>query len=72
MADGCPNTFRLSPLLSVVKGNVSENYQKWKRQVQVYLTASGTIILICADSLISTFTNNLYGMKRNPRTCLKP
>ena len=35
----CP--FRLPPQLELTTGNVSENFQKWKRQVEVYLAASG-------------------------------
>jgi hypothetical protein len=40
MAAGYTNTFRLPPSLNVIEGNVSENYKKWKRQVEVYLMAS--------------------------------
>ena len=35
----CP--FRLPPQLELTTGNVSENFKKWKRQVEVYLAASG-------------------------------
>lgn len=35
----CP--FRLPPELELTTGNVSENFKKWKRQVEVYLAASG-------------------------------
>ena len=50
--------FRLPPQLDVNSGNVSENFKRWKRQVEVYLAASGVsekddkvqtaIILNCA------------------------
>ena len=33
--------FRLPPKLDVNSGNVSENFKRWKRQVEVYLAASG-------------------------------
>jgi hypothetical protein len=36
MAACYTNTFRLPPSLNVIEGNVSENYKKWKRQVEVY------------------------------------
>jgi hypothetical protein len=58
MADGLLSTFCLPPILNVTDGNVSENFKHWKRQVQIYLTASGAtdkedevqtaIILHCA------------------------
>ncbi|XP_052718583.1 uncharacterized protein K02A2.6-like [Crassostrea angulata] len=35
----CP--FRLPPELEFTTGNESENFKKWKRQVEVYLAASG-------------------------------
>ncbi|XP_056003410.1 uncharacterized protein K02A2.6-like [Ostrea edulis] len=35
----CP--FRLPPQLELTIENVSENFKKWKRQVEVYLAASG-------------------------------
>ena len=50
--------FRLPPQLDVNSGNVSENFKRWKQQVEVYLAASGAsekddkvqtaIILNCA------------------------
>ena len=50
--------FRIPPLPEVNSGNVSENYKRWKRQVEVHLAASGAsakdgkvqtaIILNCA------------------------
>ena len=43
MAAGYTNTFRLPPSLNVIERNVSENYKKWKRQVEVYLMASGAV-----------------------------
>ena len=43
MAACYTNTFRLPPSLNVIEGNVSENYKKWKRQVEVYLMASGAV-----------------------------
>ena len=33
--------FRLPPQLDVNSGNVSENFKRWKGQVEVYLAASG-------------------------------
>lgn len=58
MAEGFNNTFRLPSQLNVTEGNVSENFKKWKRQVEIYMTASGAsdkddevqvaIILNCA------------------------
>ena len=54
--------FRLPPQLDVNSGNVSENFKRWKRQVEVYLAASGTsekdgrvqsaIILNCAGPYV--------------------
>ena len=35
----CP--FRSPPQLELTTGYVSENFKKWKRQVEVYLAASG-------------------------------
>lgn len=37
--NNCP--FRLPPEIELTTGNVSENFKKWKRQVEVYFTASG-------------------------------
>ena len=58
MADILAHTFRLPPQLNVTEGNISENFKKWKRQVEIYLLASGAsekeddvqtaIILNCA------------------------
>ncbi|XP_062621337.1 uncharacterized protein K02A2.6-like [Saccostrea cucullata] len=39
-----PN-LRLPPELNLLTGNVSENYKSWKRQVEIYLIASGTTAL---------------------------
>lgn len=33
---------RLPPELNLHSGNVSENFKTWKRQVEIYLRASGT------------------------------
>lgn len=33
---------RLPPELNLLSGNVSENFKTWKRQVEIYLRASGT------------------------------
>ena len=33
--------FRLPPQLDVNSGNVSENFRRWKQQVEVYLAAAG-------------------------------
>jgi len=48
--------------LDVIEGNISENYRKWKRQMEIYLTASGgsekdpkiqtNIILHCAGQKV--------------------
>ncbi|CAC5382385.1 unnamed protein product [Mytilus coruscus] len=43
MAEALTNTFRLPPQLNVTEGNVSENFKKWKRQVEIYLVASGAV-----------------------------
>ena len=60
--------FRLPPELDVVSGNVSENFKRWKRQVEVYLAASGAsekddkvqtaIISICAGPHILEVYDN--------------
>lgn len=36
-----PN-LRLPPELNLLTGNIAENYKSWKRQVEIYLIASGT------------------------------
>lgn len=41
MAEGYTSTFRLPPQLNITDGNVSENFKKWKRQVEIYLEACG-------------------------------
>ena len=33
--------FRLPPTLNITDGNVAENFKKWKREIQIYLVASG-------------------------------
>ena len=43
MAAGYTNTFRLPPSPNVIEGNVSKNYKKRKRQVEVYFMASGVV-----------------------------
>lgn len=53
-------SFRLPPQLEISSGNVPENFKKWRRQMQVYMAASGSaerskpvqtaIILNCAGS----------------------
>ena len=40
MATSESGQFRISPPLEVNSGNVSENYKRWKRQMEVYLAAS--------------------------------
>ncbi|KAH3741617.1 hypothetical protein DPMN_048342 [Dreissena polymorpha] len=35
-------SFRLPRLLNVTDGNVTENFQKWKREFEVYMTATGS------------------------------
>ncbi|KAL9961978.1 hypothetical protein ACROYT_G031027 [Oculina patagonica] len=41
MATSESGQFRIPPPLEVNSGNVSENYKRWKRQMEVYLAASG-------------------------------
>ena len=58
MATSESGRFRIPPPLEVNSGNVPENYRRWKRQMEVYLAASGAsakegkvqtaIILNCA------------------------
>ncbi|XP_033730983.1 uncharacterized protein K02A2.6-like [Pecten maximus] len=53
-------SLRLPPQLDITSGNVSENFKRWKREVEIYLAASGAgernqriqtaIILNCAGS----------------------
>ena len=35
--------FRPPGDLDIIVGNVSENFKRWKRQFEIYLTASGTV-----------------------------
>ena len=79
------DTFRLPPPLDVTEWNVSENYNEWKRQVLIYLTASGAlekdnavptaIILNCAGPQVVDIYDNFNGqkqtMKINLTKCLK-
>ena len=68
MATAETGHFRLPPELDVVSGNVSENFKRWKRQVEVYLAASGAsekddkvqtaIILNCAGPHILEVYDN--------------
>ena len=83
MTDGCSNKFRLPPPLSVIEGNVSEHYKKWKRQVEMYPKAIGaakkdkevqTIFNCAGPQTIDIYDQFLWheeGVKRNPRNCLK-
>ncbi|KAH3750092.1 hypothetical protein DPMN_184608 [Dreissena polymorpha] len=36
------SSFRLPILLNVTDGNVMENFKKWKREFEVYMTATGS------------------------------
>ncbi|XP_052253072.1 uncharacterized protein K02A2.6-like [Dreissena polymorpha] len=36
------SSFRLPSLLNVTDGNVTENFKKWKREFEVYMTATGS------------------------------
>ena len=61
--------FRIPPPLEVNLGNVSENYKQWKRQMEVYLAASGAsgkdekvqtaIILHCAGPQVLEVYDNI-------------
>ena len=60
--------FRLPPNLDVNTGNISENFKRWRRQVEVYLSASGAtekdekvqtaIILNCAGPQVLEVYDN--------------
>ena len=41
MAEDYTNPFRLPEPLNITDGNVPENFKRWKRQVEIYLEASG-------------------------------
>ena len=61
--------FRIPLPLEVNSGNVSENYKQWKRQMEVYLAASGAsekdgkvqtaIILNCAGPQVLEVYDNI-------------
>ncbi|XP_022797624.1 uncharacterized protein LOC111335894 [Stylophora pistillata] len=61
--------FRLPPQLDINSGNISENFKRWRRQVEVYLAASGAtakekqiqtaIILNCAGNDVLEVYDNL-------------
>ncbi|KAH3711598.1 hypothetical protein DPMN_071269 [Dreissena polymorpha] len=36
------SSFRLPSLLNVTDGNLTENFKKWKREFEVYMTATGS------------------------------
>ena len=71
--------------LNILDGNVSENFKKWKRQIEVYLTASGAgekgketrtaIILHCAGPKVIEIYDQLQWAhgenKKDPDTVLK-
>ncbi len=77
--------FRLPPQLDVNSGNISENFKRWKRQVEVYLAASGTtakdkkvqtaIILNCAGpevlEVYDNFTWESEGDEEKPDKVLE-
>ena len=66
--------FRLPPQLEMNSGNVSENIKRWKRQVEVYLAASGAtakdkkvqtaIILNCAGPHVPQVYDNFAWIKK--------
>ncbi|KAL9970099.1 hypothetical protein ACROYT_G022422 [Oculina patagonica] len=69
MATSESGQFRIPPPLEVNSGNVSENYKRWKRQMEVYLAASGAsvkdekiqtaIILNCAGPQVLEVYDNI-------------
>ena len=69
MATSEAGNFRLPPQLDINSGNISENFKRWKRQVEVYLAASGAtakskkvqtaIILNCAGPQVLEVYDNL-------------
>lgn len=36
------SAFRLPSQLNITDGNISENFRKWKRQVEIYMAATGS------------------------------
>ena len=63
--------FRPPGELDIIEGNVSENFKRWKRQFEIYLTASGVveksqetqtaILLYCAGAkVIEIYDNFVY------------
>ena len=77
--------FRLPPSLDITDGNVAENYKKWRRQMDIYLIASGAttkdkaiqtaIILHCAGpqvlELYDHFTFAADDDKDDPKILLE-
>ena len=80
MATSESGQFRIPPPLEVNSGNVPENYRRWKRQMEVYLAASGAsakdgkvqtaIILNCAGPQVLEVYDNIVW--ENPEDKLKP
>ena len=80
MATSESGQFRIPPPLEVISGNVPENYTRWKRQMEVYLAASGAsakdgkvqtaIILNCAGPQVLEVYDNIVW--ENPEDKLKP
>ncbi|PFX06430.1 hypothetical protein AWC38_SpisGene25650, partial [Stylophora pistillata] len=72
--------FRLPPKLDIISGNISENFKRWRRQVEVHLAASGAtakekqiqtaMILNCAGNdvleVYDNFTWNEEGVEDDP------
>ncbi|XP_078364053.1 uncharacterized protein LOC144648334 [Oculina patagonica] len=85
MATSESGQFRIPPPLEVNSGNVSENYKRWKRQMEVYLAASGAsakddkiqtaIILNCAGPQVLEVYDNIVWEnaedKHNPAKVLE-
>ncbi|XP_060077956.1 uncharacterized protein LOC132557483 [Ylistrum balloti] len=77
--------FRLPEKLNITEGNIAENFRKWKRQVEIYMSASGTaakdnvtqvaIILHCAGphvvELFDQFTWDNEDDDKDPDKVLK-
>ena len=73
MATSETGHFRLPPRLELNSGNVSENFKRWKRQVKVYVAASGAsekdgkvqtaIILNCAGPHVLEVYDNFVWAK---------
>ncbi|KAL9961182.1 hypothetical protein ACROYT_G030080 [Oculina patagonica] len=81
MATSESGQFRIPPSLEVNSGNVSKNYKRWKRQMQVYLATSGAsakddkiqtaIILNCAGPRVLEVYDNIVWEKHKPAKVLE-